>query len=87
MRIGILTISDLGAQGRRADTSGDAILSWSAANSYEVVVRSTVPDEAGQVAIWLDQAVVDRLAAMRRPGESYSDVIVRLVEIEARRRA
>ena len=27
--------------------------------------------------------VVDRLAALRRPGESMSDVILRLVEIEA----
>ena len=34
--------------------------------------------------IWLNEAVVDRLAAMRRPGESYSDVILRLVELEAR---
>jgi len=34
--------------------------------------------------IWLDAAVLDRLSAMRRPGESYSDVILRLVELEAR---
>ena len=34
--------------------------------------------------IWLDAAVVDRLAAMRRPGESYSDVILRLVELVGR---
>jgi predicted CopG family antitoxin len=34
----------------------------------------------GQVQIWLDRAVVDRLRAMRGPGESYSDVIIRLAE-------
>jgi predicted CopG family antitoxin len=28
--------------------------------------------------IWLDHAVVARLKAMRRHGESYSDVILRL---------
>jgi hypothetical protein len=28
--------------------------------------------------IWLDPSVVDRLRAMRGPGESYSDVILRL---------
>jgi predicted CopG family antitoxin len=28
--------------------------------------------------------MVDKLAAMRGPGESYSDVILRLVELEAR---
>ena len=30
--------------------------------------------------------MVDRLTAMRRPGESYRDVILRLVELEAGRR-
>jgi hypothetical protein len=30
------------------------------------------------VVIWLDQATVDRLAAMRGPGESYSDAIIRI---------
>jgi hypothetical protein len=29
------------------------------------------PDAKGERQIWLDAAVVDRLAAMRRPGESY----------------
>jgi hypothetical protein len=28
--------------------------------------------------VWLDPSVVDRLRAMRGPGESYSDVILRL---------
>ncbi|OLB67427.1 MAG: hypothetical protein AUI09_03460 [Gemmatimonadetes bacterium 13_2_20CM_2_66_5] len=44
MRVGILTISDLGAVGQRADTSGDAILDWAAERGYEVVVRSIVAD-------------------------------------------
>jgi peptidoglycan/xylan/chitin deacetylase (PgdA/CDA1 family) len=35
-------------------------------------------DEQGQRLISLDRAVVDRLRAMRGPGESYSDVILRL---------
>ncbi len=34
----------------------------------------------GERLIWLEAAVVDRLAAMRGPGESYSDVILRLAE-------
>ncbi len=45
IRIGILTISDLGAVGQRADTSGDAILAWAGEHGYEVVVRSVVSDE------------------------------------------
>ena len=41
-------------------------------------------NEKGQRLVWLEAAVVDRLAAMRGPGESYSDVILRLIEIEAK---
>ena len=78
MRIGILTISDLGAQGRRADTSGDAIVTWSAANSYEIVVRSTVPDEAGQVAgklaRWADSGQVDVILTTGGTGLSPRDI-------------
>ena len=40
-------------------------------------------NEKGERLVWLEAAVVDRLAAMRGPGESYSDVILRLIEIEA----
>jgi hypothetical protein len=36
-------------------------------------------DEHGNRLVWLDRAVVDRLRAMRGPGESYSDAILRLV--------
>jgi hypothetical protein len=35
-------------------------------------------NEKGDRLIWLDRAVVDRLRHLRGPGESYSDVILRL---------
>ena len=35
----------------------------------------------GERLIWLEAHWVDELAAMRGPGESYSDVILRLVEL------
>jgi hypothetical protein len=35
------------------------------------------PGADGQVRIWLDCKFVERLAQMRAPGESYSDVILR----------
>ena len=38
--------------------------------------------ERGQCFIQVEAAVVDRLRAIRRPGEIYSDVILRLVELE-----
>jgi hypothetical protein len=40
-------------------------------------------NERGERAVWLEDAMADRLAAMRGPGESYSDVILRIVEGEA----
>jgi hypothetical protein len=36
-------------------------------------------NERGERLIWLDRAVVARLRAMRGPGDSFSDVILRLV--------
>ena len=40
-------------------------------------------NERGERLIWLDHAVVSRLRAMRGAGESFSEVILRLVEAEA----
>jgi len=37
---------------------------------------------SGQCFIQVEAAVVDRVRAMRMPGESYSQVILRLVELE-----
>ena len=37
-------------------------------------------DEEGNRLIWLDRAVVDRLRSLRGPGESYSDVILRMAK-------
>ena len=38
------------------------------------------PGPDGLVKIWLDRKFVARLGQMRGPGESYSDVILRLAE-------
>ncbi len=50
MRCGILTVSDLGAQGKRADTSGDAIAAFLAAQGHELAWRGIVPDEVEEIA-------------------------------------
>jgi len=44
------------------------------------VAVESEPNERGERLIWLEALMVDRLGAMRGPGESYSDVILRLVE-------
>ena len=41
--------------------------------SYENAVN-----ERGERYVWLPPKVVDRLKAQRRPGESYSDVVLRI---------
>ena len=62
LTVAILTASDLGVRGERADTSGDAIESWCRARGYEVVARTVVPDEtAAIVPVLLDWS--DRLDA------------------------
>jgi molybdenum cofactor synthesis domain-containing protein len=50
MRIAILTISDAGSRGERADTSGDAIAAWAQARGHTVAERTLVPDETGPIA-------------------------------------
>jgi hypothetical protein len=54
----------------------DAIAKTLALGSIGYENKVNEKDERG---IWLDRSVVDRLRAMRGPGESYSDVILRLV--------
>jgi hypothetical protein len=38
----------------------------------------TSPADQGDVIIWLDQATIERLDALRALGEGYSDVIIRV---------
>jgi hypothetical protein len=38
------------------------------------------PGPDGLIRIWLDRRFVERLGHMRGPGESYSDVILRMAE-------
>jgi hypothetical protein len=57
----------------------DAIAATGALGS---VAYEAEANERGERLVWLQDAMADRLGAMRGPGESYSDVILRLVESE-----
>ena len=91
MRLGILTVSDLGALGQRADTSGDAILAWAGAHGYEVTVRSVVPDEtdriAGKLVRWADSGEVDVILTTGGTGLTARDVTPEATEAVVERLA
>src|SRR2546429_9789456 len=91
MRIGILTVSDLGAIGERGDTSGGAIVEWAGRHGYEVAVRSVVPDEtdriAGKLARWADSGEVDVILTTGGTGLTARDVTPEATEAVVERLA
>ncbi|HEX6535785.1 MAG TPA: MogA/MoaB family molybdenum cofactor biosynthesis protein [Gemmatimonadaceae bacterium] len=78
MRLAILTISDAGARGERADRSGDAIAAWSASQGYRVAARALVPDEmdriVAQLTAWCDADVADLVLTTGGTGLAPRDV-------------
>jgi molybdenum cofactor synthesis domain-containing protein len=63
MRIAILTVSDAGARGERADTSGDAIEAWARGRGYDVAARELVSDDTAQIvatlSTWSDRENIE----------------------------
>jgi len=78
MRVAILTISDAGARGERADTSGDAAEHWARSRGYEIAERSLVPDETvdivNRLTSWSDGDRADLVLTTGGTGLSPRDV-------------
>lgn len=78
LRVAVLTVSDLGAAGKRADTSGDAIARWAEERGFGVAARDVVPDEsdriAGVLARWADDGAADLIVTTGGTGLGPRDV-------------
>jgi molybdenum cofactor synthesis domain-containing protein len=78
LRLAILTVSDAGSRGERADSSGDAIAAWCTERGYTVAERALVPDETGGIAstlaAWCDNDKADVILTTGGTGLTERDV-------------
>ena len=78
MRIAVLTVSDAGARGERADGSGDVAVEWAAEQGATVAARAIVPDDrvsiVQQLLAWCDQDTADLVLTTGGTGLSARDV-------------
>jgi hypothetical protein len=77
---------------RRISDKNEVMIRISVTEAALEAIAKTLPEETvrqvdrrgGQCFIHLTDAIADGLGAMRGPGESYSDVILRLVGLETK---
>lgn len=78
MRAAILTVSDKGHRGDRADTSGPALAAWLAEHDVQIVCTRILPDVAADISAqlieWADSGVCDLILTTGGTGVSPRDV-------------
>lgn len=78
VRVAVLTISDAGARGERADTSGDAIVAWVSAHGFALADRRLVADEKDAIVDalveWADRDAADVVLTTGGTGLTARDV-------------
>ncbi|MEX2284482.1 MAG: MogA/MoaB family molybdenum cofactor biosynthesis protein [Gemmatimonadota bacterium] len=78
IRVAVLTISDGVAHGKRADSSGAAIVAWVGASGHVLVAHECVPDRTDRIAArlieWTDGGAVDLVLTTGGTGFTDRDV-------------
>ena len=78
VRVAVLTISDAGFRGERADSSGDRIAAWLAGRGFALAERKLVPDETVEIVRalleWADGGGVDVILTTGGTGLTPRDV-------------
>jgi molybdenum cofactor synthesis domain-containing protein len=78
VRVALLTISDAGARGQRADTSGETIAQWVRDRRHELTERDLIPDDSVQIvdrlSRWCDADAADLVLTTGGTGLSERDV-------------
>jgi molybdenum cofactor synthesis domain-containing protein len=78
VRVAVLTVSDAGFRGERADLSGDVIERWVVESGYQLAGRALVPDETveivRQLLAWCDSGGVDLVLVTGGTGLAPRDV-------------
>lgn len=78
MRAAILTLSDKGSRGERADASGPALSAWLAERGVETAHTEIIPDEADlitdRLSQWADSGLYDLILTTGGTGVSPRDV-------------
>lgn len=91
VRVAVLTVSDLGAAGKREDTSGAAIAAWAESRGWAVAAREIVPDETDRIAYyltrWADEDVANVILTTGGTGLAPRDVTPEATEAVIERAA
>ncbi len=91
MRVAILTVSTLGAAGKRKDTSGDAIAEWAASRKFTLSAREMVSDDVNAIVRaltrWCDDDRADLVLTTGGTGLSPTDLTPEATRVVIEREA